>query len=615
MKPKEGSQNLEKFIFKKTLSIILAVGIFVLVFVISTSSVVAYRMTGRVSDAVEDLVKSNITVYLRALEGYEKSMEEDIRKTLEKIPELYKKGNLTSVMDELEKTNISLNGQKALGYDIVIFDMNGKLILSSSPYEFKPDEITLSALRKLKPGEIIFEKMEDVMKYNGKDVLVKEGYVKIDEEKAAVLRAFIDWPGINSLIKSISSIPKKYDFVSKVGVYDYYFEPLGYAFPRLTPKERSMIEKSLKTGKPVVDRKFAKMTFADVIELPPEEGTFSKPFFTLIKTDFDFASSALWALSVFLSLSIIFAVYYSSSLVKKIAHKMNSDIEDLIRVIRKFRDDKIFLPSNKVESSDIKEFKELFYHFYEMAQDITAYVEMLESSEQELEKAYQEVEKAYSELEESHLLFAQELSMIAEGYDEITGNHIYRVGELSAFIAEKLGLGETFVNEIRYYARLHDIGKLLVPHEILNKPGKLTEEEFEVMKKHTLYGEVLLGDLKRFEMAKNIALYHHEKYSGKGYPFGLKGEEIPIEARIVAVVDVYDALRSKRPYKEGMEHERAMKIILEGDGRTSPEDFDPDILEILRRYSSQIEKLWEEVNRIETGLTKKLREIKDIMEN
>ncbi len=615
MKPKEGSQNLEKFIFKKTLSIILAVGIFVLVFVISTSSVVAYRMTGRVSDAVEDLVKSNITVYLRALEGYEKSMEEDMRKTLEKIPELYKKGNLTSVMDELEKTNISLNAQKALGYDIVIFDMNGKLILSSSPYEFKPDEITLNALRKLKPGEIIFEKMEDVMKYNGKDVLVKEGYVKIDEEKAAVLRAFIDWPGINSLIKSISSIPKKYDFVSKVGVYNYYFEPLGCAFPRLTPEERSMIEKSLKTGKPVVDRKFAKMTFADVIELPPREGTFSKPFFMLIKTDFDFARSALWALSVFLSLSIILAVYYSSSSVKKMTHKMNNDIEDLIRVIRKFRDDKIFLPSNKVESSDIKEFRELFYHFYEMAQDITAYVEMLESSEQELEKAYQEVEKAYSELEESHLLFAQELSMIAEGYDEITGNHIYRVGELSAFIAEKLGLGETFVNEIRYYARLHDIGKLLVPHEILNKPGKLTEEEFEVMKKHTLYGEVLLGDLKRFEMAKNIALYHHEKYSGKGYPFGLKGEEIPIEARIVAVVDVYDALRSKRPYKEGMEHEKAMKIILEGDGRTSPEDFDPDILEILRRYSSQIEELWEEVNRIETGLTKKLREIKDIMEN
>ena len=114
-----------------------------------------------------------------------------------------------------------------------------------------------------------------------------------------------------------------------------------------------------------------------------------------------------------------------------------------------------------------------------------------------------------------------------------------------------------------------------------------------------------------FEMARNIALYHHEKYNGRGYPFGLKGEEIPIEARIVAIVDVYDALRSKRPYKEAFSHEKALKIILEGDGRTKPEDFDPRVLEVFRDYGDEIGKLWEKVSEFETDLEKKMREMNE----
>jgi HD-GYP domain-containing protein (c-di-GMP phosphodiesterase class II) len=116
------------------------------------------------------------------------------------------------------------------------------------------------------------------------------------------------------------------------------------------------------------------------------------------------------------------------------------------------------------------------------------------------------------------------------------------------------------------------------------------------MKKHVEYGGKLLGDSEYFEIARNIALYHHEKYDGSGYLKGLKGEEIPIEARIVAPVDVYDALRSERPYKKALSHEEALKIILEGDGRTKPEHFDPRLLEILRENNDEIKRVWEEIN-------------------
>jgi len=124
----------------------------------------------------------------------------------------------------------------------------------------------------------------------------------------------------------------------------------------------------------------------------------------------------------------------------------------------------------------------------------------------------------------------------------------------------------------------------------------LTDEEFEIMKKHVEYGGKLLGESEYFEIARNIALYHHEKYDGSGYLKGLKGEEIPIEATIVALVDVYDVLRSERPYKRALFHKEALKIVLEGDGRTKPQHFDPKLLEILKENSEEIKHVWEEIN-------------------
>lgn len=182
------------------------------------------------------------------------------------------------------------------------------------------------------------------------------------------------------------------------------------------------------------------------------------------------------------------------------------------------------------------------------------------------------------------------LAKLAESRDPDTGEHIERVQRYSQSLAQHLmesgrfgaQVDAAFVRLIYLTSPLHDIGKVSVPDSILLKPGKLTEEEFEVMKRHTVEGAATLAAALReypeaafLRMGHDIALHHHERYDGGGYPHGLKGEAIPLAARIVAVADVYDALTSKRVYKEAMPHEQAREIITRDSGR----HFDPDVVE------------------------------------
>ncbi len=288
------------------------------------------------------------------------------------------------------------------------------------------------------------------------------------------------------------------------------------------------------------------------------------------------------------------AIFFVAQGSKKIAEAVTSPFGPLISSMKEFLINKTYNPYPV--KTDIQEIEEIANEYNELAQEIAASFEEMLAMNKALENSFNKLLELEREIEESYLSFAHQLSVIAESYDETTGNHIERVGKLSAWFAEKLGLEPEKINKIRAFAPLHDIGKILVPNDILNKPGKLTDEEFEIMKKHVEYAGKLLGDSEYFEIARNIALYHHEKYDGSGYLKGLKGEEIPIEARIVALADIYDALRSERPYKKALSHEEALKIIFEGDGRTKPEHFDPRVLEILRENSEEIKRVWEEIN-------------------
>ncbi|MCM1388065.1 MAG: HD-GYP domain-containing protein [Bacillus sp. (in: Bacteria)] len=182
------------------------------------------------------------------------------------------------------------------------------------------------------------------------------------------------------------------------------------------------------------------------------------------------------------------------------------------------------------------------------------------------------------------------MAEVVENRDDNTGGHIRRTAEYVECIAKELKrrgmygdvLTDRYLNDMVVAAPLHDIGKIHIPDAVLNKPGKLTDEEFEVMKTHTTAGEELLthakeelGESKYLNTALEMAAYHHEWWNGKGYPYGISGEEIPLCARIMAVADVFDALTSKRCYKNAMPLEKAYAIIREETGT----HFDPTVVE------------------------------------
>jgi putative two-component system response regulator len=189
-----------------------------------------------------------------------------------------------------------------------------------------------------------------------------------------------------------------------------------------------------------------------------------------------------------------------------------------------------------------------------------------------------------------HALEAANLS-----YDEDTSFHIQRVSEYSAYLAEALKLEPAFVHRIRTYSKLHDIGKVGVACQLLNKPGQYTPEEFEIMKQHVRYGYQILNVEGIDEMARNIAHYHHERWDGSGYMAKMSGKAIPLEARIVAVADVFDALLSRRIYKPALPFDQAFQLILDASGS----HFDPDIVEVFRAGRDDLFAIRERVNSME----------------
>lgn len=187
------------------------------------------------------------------------------------------------------------------------------------------------------------------------------------------------------------------------------------------------------------------------------------------------------------------------------------------------------------------------------------------------------------------------LTNAAELRDEDTGRHISRIGIFAARLADSLGADPDFVANIRIASAMHDVGKIGIPDSVLLKEGPLTPEEFTLMKTHTVVGRKILAgsSFPMLQMAETIALSHHERWDGTGYPQGLKEAEAPLEARIVMIVDQYDALRSKRVYKPAFSHEKTCSIILEGDGRSMPAHFDPELHDVFRRVHPDFEDIYE----------------------
>lgn len=204
--------------------------------------------------------------------------------------------------------------------------------------------------------------------------------------------------------------------------------------------------------------------------------------------------------------------------------------------------------------------------------------------------------------ENAFIYTIQALARACEAAEEQTGRHIQRVNRYAGALAANMGLPAEFVDTISYSAQMHDVGKIKIPTSILLKPGELTGEEMALMRMHPVYGEEILGKSPRLQVAREVAIAHHENWDGSGYPYGLKGEDIPLPGRIVKIADVYDALRSRRSYKEPLSHGEAVRIFREGDRRIEPQaHFDPVLLGTFFKIEHIFEKIYESLEEKSKG--------------
>jgi putative two-component system response regulator len=261
--------------------------------------------------------------------------------------------------------------------------------------------------------------------------------------------------------------------------------------------------------------------------------------------------------------------------------------EDKIRALEEGSDDFLNKPIDKYELyARVHTLLRTRHYYKQLATAKQRLENEVARQTAELQEALRNLQLLNQKLGDSHREIVERLSSAAEFKDPETAAHIQRISHYCGVLARAMGMDEEEVKLLIQASPMHDIGKIGVPDQILLKQGKLTPEEFDKMKEHTLIGYKILNgsDSPLLKLASEIALSHHEKYDGSGYPYGLTGADIPLSGRIVAVVDVFDALTSRRPYKEPYPNEKAYEIIRQGSGI----HFDPEIVRLFFENLAEI---------------------------
>jgi len=207
------------------------------------------------------------------------------------------------------------------------------------------------------------------------------------------------------------------------------------------------------------------------------------------------------------------------------------------------------------------------------------------------------VKQDAEDIQLSHIETIRTLIIASEYRDDDTGAHVGRIGFYAKKLAKLKGLSAEYIDALYYASALHDIGKLAIPDSILQKQDTLTEKEFQHVKQHANIGARILSNASispYLKLGAEVAKTHHECWDGSGYPDGLSGKNIPLGGRIVAICDVYDALRSSRPYKPALSHEKTISIFRHGDGRTYPEKFDPELLRLFLANEFLFKQIYED---------------------
>jgi putative two-component system response regulator len=273
-----------------------------------------------------------------------------------------------------------------------------------------------------------------------------------------------------------------------------------------------------------------------------------------------------------------------------------SAMSDTLDKVRAFQSGGVDFVTKPFQFDEIKARMETHLKIYSLQKALNEAKETLEAK----------VEEQVRELAEAQLATITALAKISECRDTDVGRHVERVQRFCKILAQKLRedgeylplITQSYISNIEKASLLHDLGKVGIDDGILRKPGKLTEEEFNMMKCHTTIGaQTLRNTLEEYpknvllSMGMEIARSHHERWDGTGYPDGTSGEEIPLAARIMALVDVYDALRSKRCYKEAFSHVDTVNIILKSSGT----QFDPRIVKVFEKHASIFERVYEDL--------------------